>query len=32
LNDPRESLLISDEDWQHGDIAALILEHAKKLL
>jgi hypothetical protein len=31
LNDPRESLLISDEDWQHGDIAALILEHAKKL-
>jgi Arc/MetJ-type ribon-helix-helix transcriptional regulator len=31
LNDPRECLIISAEDWQHGDIAALILEHAKKL-
>ena len=31
LNDPREALVISDEDWQHGDIAALMMEHAKKL-
>jgi Arc/MetJ-type ribon-helix-helix transcriptional regulator len=31
LKDPRPSLDISDADWQHGDIAKLILEHAKRL-
>jgi antitoxin ParD1/3/4 len=31
LNHTEDSLEISDEDWQHGDIVGLIEEHANKL-